>query len=162
NPDAVGGSFSELRRAGGVSAPARPAAPNSTVAWRPAICYYESTCCQANPPGLPGSPDAGPAPRQPPASPQERVAMRMLRGPLLTAASAHAAPGVVEVVADPSEVRLSGPVATWSLLVHGRTADGRLSDLTHAARFRSDDPSVATVNERGVIRAAGDGATAVR
>jgi hypothetical protein len=69
---------------------------------------------------------------------------------------------VVDLVADPAEVRLTGPVATWSLLVHGKTAGGDHTDLTHAAHYRSENPAVATVSERGVVRAVGDGSTAVR
>lgn len=92
--------------------------------------------------------------------------MRTLRGPilglLLTAAVAHAEPAVVEIVADPAAVSLTGPVATWSLLVHGRTNDGRVTDLTHSARYRSENTAVATVTDRGVVRAAGDGTTTVR
>jgi hypothetical protein len=59
-------------------------------------------------------------------------------------------------------VRLSGPVATWSLLVHGKTTDGQLTDLTHAARYRSDNAAVATVSDQGIVRAVGDGSTTVR
>lgn len=87
--------------------------------------------------------------------------MVSLLGLLYTSAS-HAAPAVVDLVADPPEVRLVGPMATWSLLVHGRTPDGRLVDLTGTARFRSDAPAVATVTEQGIVRGVNDGTTTVQ
>jgi hypothetical protein len=67
----------------------------------------------------------------------------------------------VEVTADPAAVRLRGGTARWSLLVSGRTADGRLVDRTHGARFRSLDPRVARVTHAGVVLAVGDGLTSV-
>jgi hypothetical protein len=74
---------------------------------------------------------------------------------------ARAASAVVEVVADPAAVRLQGPLAAYSLLVHGKTAEGSLVDLTHEAHFRSADPPIATVGEDGVVRGVRDGATTV-
>ena len=68
---------------------------------------------------------------------------------------------VTAVLADPSEVRLTGPRAVYSLLIHGKTADGRLIDLTHAAQYGTADPKVAVVSDSGVIRAVADGATTV-
>lgn len=67
----------------------------------------------------------------------------------------------VETTADPAAVRLRGPTAVYTLLIHGRTADGRLVDRTRDARFHSLDPKVATVSPAGVVRAAGDGRTTV-
>jgi hypothetical protein len=68
---------------------------------------------------------------------------------------------VTEVTVDPATVRLSGPGARFSLLVHGKTDDGRLVDLTHSARYQSSDPTIATVTERGVVRSVADGSTTV-
>ncbi len=65
------------------------------------------------------------------------------------------------VFVDPPAVRLSGPAARYSLLVHGRAADGRLHDRTRAATFRALDAKVARVTSAGVVHAVGDGATSV-
>jgi hypothetical protein len=66
-----------------------------------------------------------------------------------------------EVTVDPASVHLRGLHSTYSLLVHGRSADGRLVDRTALARFQSADPRVARVTPGGVIQPAGDGATTV-
>jgi hypothetical protein len=68
---------------------------------------------------------------------------------------------IVEATADPAAIRLSGPVASYSLLIHGKTADGRLVDLTRAARYRCADPKIAAVSDTGVVRSLTDGATTV-
>jgi hypothetical protein len=73
-----------------------------------------------------------------------------------------AAADFVEVTADPATVRLHGPHVRYSLLITGRTADGRLVDCTPAARYQSLDPRVVRVTPAGVLHAAGDGTTAVR
>lgn len=69
---------------------------------------------------------------------------------------------VREVTADPAIVRLSGPGASYSLLVHGKTADGRLIDLTRAARFTTRQPKVVAVGANGVIRSVADGSAEVQ
>jgi hypothetical protein len=66
-------------------------------------------------------------------------------------------PAVAEVAADPATVHLSGPQASYSLLVHGKTSSGQLIDLTRAARFTSLNPKVAGVTAAGVIEAHQDG-----
>jgi hypothetical protein len=68
---------------------------------------------------------------------------------------------IVQVTTDPSSIRLSGPNAVYSLLVHGKTADGRLVDLTGAAHFRSSDAKVARVSTAGVIKGLADGSTTI-
>ncbi len=78
---------------------------------------------------------------------------------LLLPAAVHAQ--YVETTADPATVQLRGPAAVYTLLVHGRTADGRLVDRTRDAHFRSLDPKVAAVSDAGVVRAVGDGQTTV-
>ena len=67
----------------------------------------------------------------------------------------------VETTADPASVQLRGPTAVYTLLINGRTADGRLVDRTRDAHFRSLNPKVATVSSTGVVRAAGDGRTTI-
>ncbi|HYT90120.1 MAG TPA: S-layer protein, partial [Gemmataceae bacterium] len=66
---------------------------------------------------------------------------------------------VVDVSADPPAIRLSGPDARYTLLLHGKTADGRLVDLTHAAKITPRDPKIVTVFDSGAVQARGDGAT---
>jgi hypothetical protein len=68
----------------------------------------------------------------------------------------------VEVTADPATVHLRGPRARHSLLITGRTAEGRLVDRTHTARFRALDPRVVRVTLAGVLHAVADGTTSVR
>ena len=70
---------------------------------------------------------------------------------------ANAEDRVVGVSADPAAIRLSGPMASYSLLIHGRTVDGRLVDQTHIAQFESLQPEVATVSDAGVVRGVSDG-----
>jgi hypothetical protein len=87
-----------------------------------------------------------------------------LLGRVLLAASCHCLPassGTAEVTADPAAIQLRGPAAVYSLLVHGKTADGRPIDWTRDARYRSLDPKVADVSPAGVVRAVGDGETTV-
>src|SRR5947199_7869395 len=68
---------------------------------------------------------------------------------------------VVEIVVDPAAVRLAGPQASYSLLVHGKTADGQLLDLTRGAVFHSVRSEIASVTAGGLIQARGDGKTQV-
>lgn len=68
---------------------------------------------------------------------------------------------MTDVIVDPARVRLSGPNSVYMLLVHGRTADGRLVDLTTDARFQSQQPAIATVTSAGVIHGKRDGATQI-
>src|SRR5262249_14914826 len=95
-----------------------------------------------------------------------RLPAMTVRGPLLLLAclavpSALRAADVTGVVVDPPAVRLQGPAASWSLLLHGRTADGAAVDLTHKARYRSLEPGVATVSDSGVVRGVADGRTQI-
>ncbi len=66
----------------------------------------------------------------------------------------------VEVSADPAVVSLRGPTARFTLLVHGRTTDGRLVDLTRIARYRSADPKIVAVDLNVIVPVA-DGKTTV-
>src|SRR6516225_3236532 len=69
---------------------------------------------------------------------------------------------VVDVVADPPAVHLSGYHSVYSLLIHGKTRDGRLVDLTRSARFQSLHPQVADVQDGNVVRAVSDGSSIIR
>ena len=73
-----------------------------------------------------------------------------------------AAEDIVEVTADPATVRLHGPSAQYSLLITGRTADGRLVDRTHLASFQALDSRIVRVSSAGVVQAVSDGATTVQ
>jgi hypothetical protein len=66
-----------------------------------------------------------------------------------------------DVTVDPASVHLHGLHSRFTLLVHGRTLDGRPVDRTHAARFQSSDPRVARITQAGVILPTGDGAATV-
>jgi hypothetical protein len=70
-------------------------------------------------------------------------------------------PTIVDMAADPAVIRLVGPNASYSLLVHGKTADGRLVDLSHVARFKSLHPRIVRVTDNGVVRGLADGKTTV-
>jgi hypothetical protein len=69
---------------------------------------------------------------------------------------------VSEITPDPAQVRLSGPGSSYTLLVHGKTPDGRIVDLTADARFQSKDPTIAIVTSAGVVMAKRDGLTQVQ
>ena len=62
-----------------------------------------------------------------------------------------------ELLADPAVVRLHGPQASYSILVTGKSADGRLTDLTHAAKYQSLQPAIAKVSPLGVVHGLADG-----
>jgi hypothetical protein len=72
-----------------------------------------------------------------------------------------AAEPLVDVSADPPAVRLTGPNSSYSLLIHGKNADGQLVDLTHAAHYRSSNPRIASVSDAGVVRSISDGSATV-
>jgi hypothetical protein len=65
-----------------------------------------------------------------------------------------------EISVDPPSVRLSGPTASYSLLVTGRHADGQLVDLTQKCQIRSLDTKIVAVADN-VIRPVADSATTV-
>ncbi len=92
--------------------------------------------------------------------PAARAALLVL---LLLPAAALATPqaGVTEVMVDPPKVRLVGPGAVYSLLVSGKTADGRWVDLTHVATYHALQPDIAAVTPSGVVQAKADGAATV-
>jgi hypothetical protein len=79
----------------------------------------------------------------------------------MLASSGTAGQAVVVLSTDPAEVRLAGPTARRLILVTGKNEEGAPVDLTRSARFRTLDPTVATVDTLGVVRAVGDGRTTV-
>ncbi len=64
---------------------------------------------------------------------------------------------LAELIAAPRVLVLNGPGATHSLLVTGKTAEGREIDLTHQAKYSTKRDFVVKVNDRGVLRALTDG-----
>ena len=66
---------------------------------------------------------------------------------------------VVQALLVDSELRLDGPRDRVQLLVTGRTADGKLVDLTHIARYESANPKIARVDVRNTLAIRGDGKT---
>ncbi|RUL89400.1 DUF1553 domain-containing protein [Tautonia sociabilis] len=60
----------------------------------------------------------------------------------------------------PDEIHLTGSSARQQLVVTGN-ADGRTVDLSALVSFRSENPSVVSVDEHGVARPEGDGNTVI-
>jgi hypothetical protein len=57
----------------------------------------------------------------------------------------------------PADVPLTGPHARQQLLVLSELGGQFVADLTDKAKFTSSNPAVVTVDETGLVRAAGDG-----
>ncbi len=81
-------------------------------------------------------------------------------GIILWSGSASAVGADVEpydnLTVTPDAVALDGSSARQQILVSGRV-EGLAADLTRRARFRSEDPEVIRVDDRGVVRPVGDG-----
>jgi hypothetical protein len=75
---------------------------------------------------------------------------------LLSAVPLIAQDKISELIVDPC-VTLRGPNAVQSLLVTGKTLDGRLIDLTNAASYETKQSQVVKVSAHGVLRAQSDG-----
>src|ERR1700722_1657988 len=73
----------------------------------------------------------------------------------------HADEPVVAITADPATIRLVGPQASFTLLVHGKTAAGKLIDLTRSAHYHVKDKRIAQVGATGLVRPVADGTTDV-
>jgi hypothetical protein len=86
-----------------------------------------------------------------------KLLLSLLLLPILDAGSFRAD----EVTVDPAIVKLSGPGAVFSLLVHGKGPDGRLVDLTRSAKYQSQNSKTASVSDAGIIRALSDGKTQI-
>jgi hypothetical protein len=81
---------------------------------------------------------------------------------LLALCGTARAEAIKDVQVDPASVKLSGPNARFTLLVTGRTDDGRVIDLTSSARYRTLDPKVAAVTDKGVVLAVADGSASIQ
>ncbi len=79
----------------------------------------------------------------------------------LSVVPVHADTPVTDIIVDPAQLRLHGPGSSYTLLVHGKTADGRLVDLTSDARFKSQEPALALVTSAGVVHGKRDGTTQI-
>src|ERR1035438_2851783 len=79
---------------------------------------------------------------------------------LLAAPAASAQDQFDSLIVEPAVVRLDGPGASFTLLVHGKSADA-LTDLTRQAKYRSEAPKIATVATSGLIRGIADGTTEI-
>lgn len=64
---------------------------------------------------------------------------------------------LAQVSVDPPVLMLRGPGAVHSLLVTGKTSDGRWVDLTHAATYETKQPNIIKVTATGIVRARNDG-----
>jgi hypothetical protein len=89
-----------------------------------------------------------------------RAALLSVLG-ILAAGNVRADSIVTEIVVSPAAIQLQGPGASYSLLVDGKTADGRLVDLTREARFHSRAPAVVQIEAAGTVRAAADGSAEI-
>src|SRR5687768_5404902 len=78
------------------------------------------------------------------------------------AAGETAAESIVQSSVDPPEVNLTGPAASFSLLVSGQAKDGRTLDLTRDAKYVSSNAAVAAVSDAGVVQSRGDGTAEIR
>src|SRR5262245_37776660 len=57
----------------------------------------------------------------------------------------------------PAEITLTGPHASQRLEVLSEASSKYVGDVTPQAKFVSSNPKIASVDEAGVVRAAGDG-----
>jgi hypothetical protein len=76
-------------------------------------------------------------------------------GYLALCLGANAAEAAIRV--RPTEVMLTRPEASQQLLVTETLADGRIRDVTRAARFEVSSPALATVDSAGLARPRADG-----
>ncbi len=80
---------------------------------------------------------------------------------LVAAVPTAAADKFTSIQVDPTSVSLSGPEARYSLLIAGKTPDGRLIDLTGEAKAIAANPRFLRT-EGNVVRALADGTTTLR
>src|SRR5438876_660532 len=76
---------------------------------------------------------------------------------LLSASPLAAQEKLSELLVDPCRFTLRGPSAVQTLLVTGKTLDGRVVDLTHEAKYETKQTMIVKVNTSGVLRAQSDG-----
>ncbi|MGC3968293.1 MAG: DUF1549 and DUF1553 domain-containing protein [Pirellulales bacterium] len=67
-----------------------------------------------------------------------------------------------DVVVTPAVVRFDRPESNQQLLVSSKAADGRTIDATREARYRSVDPSIARVDDLGLVEPLRDGRTTIQ
>jgi hypothetical protein len=84
-----------------------------------------------------------------------------LAAPMSRAAEAPAPAVAGPVTVQPASLELRQVRRPHSLQVLGSTADGYTLDLRDQARFASADPKIATVDESGLVRPAGNGETRI-
>ena len=73
--------------------------------------------------------------------------------------NAHAHPAELKIL--PADVTLTGPGAFQRLLVVEAEKSQIVGDRTPAAKFASSNPAVATVSDKGTLRAVGDGTAVI-
>ncbi|MGC1275470.1 MAG: DUF1549 and DUF1553 domain-containing protein [Planctomycetaceae bacterium] len=76
------------------------------------------------------------------------------------AESADAAAETTDLVCLPQRIELQGPGAHQRLIVSGQV-EGRQTDVTRSATFRSEATAVVTIGDDGIARAVGDGETRI-
>src|SRR5207237_981861 len=73
--------------------------------------------------------------------------------------------GISSAAADlkilPADVTLTGPAAKQQLLLVVESVDQATGDVTQQAKWASSNPVVASVNDRGQVRAIADGETTI-
>ncbi|MFN0165673.1 MAG: DUF1553 domain-containing protein [Bryobacteraceae bacterium] len=70
-------------------------------------------------------------------------------------------PDLTDVKAYPAERVLAGADATQRLVISGTYSDGSVADVTRHVRYSSNDESVASVDEAGIVTARRPGETAI-
>ncbi len=95
-----------------------------------------------------------------------RVGAALLFGTLACAPSVAApvrnASGIVKISVYPQKLLLSSKRDVRQLIVTGTYADGRTTDLTHAAEVQTSKPAVArSIPGAGIVAAVGDGAASI-
>src|SRR5262249_33781327 len=67
-----------------------------------------------------------------------------------------------EIQVGPSNIILTGPRASQRLVVVAASEGKATADLTGQAQFQSSDPKIAEVDDKGIVRAKGDGMVTIR
>src|SRR2546430_2563549 len=83
------------------------------------------------------------------------------RGAGRRGAGAGDSPSFTTLEVEPAELVFAKAGETRHLTVTARWADGSREDVTPLCRFRTNDEAIATIDESGLVSAAGKGGTAV-
>jgi hypothetical protein len=87
------------------------------------------------------------------------VVVAVALGNAQSSPEAAATAEIVELVADPSSITLDRAGERFTILVHGKTADGRTIDLTREAEYISPlSTDIINITPRGVVSGLGNGA----